>query len=278
MRPQLGAHPHDDTIPGGTPGPYGAGRPLDLERVTPSGRLSDRRPEASGSDSAPPGLVVLETSTTQTPWDPTNPQENRRRRLSKMRRAVRNTADLVRDHIEGLNWRYHAVMVTPTYRDPDAWSARHMSDLTDRISKWAKRGDFKIFYVWVAELTKAGRVHYHLVVWLPTAEKLPKADDRGWWPHGMTRTEACRNGPGYLMKYLSKGDDGQSFPKGLRLHGRGGLTPGMRLIVGWWLLPRYVREHFTLMTSKIRRKKGGGWEDIWTGEWLPSWTPDSAPS
>jgi len=187
-----------------------------------------------------------------------------------MRRAVLNTADLVRDATAGM--RYQAVMVTPTYRDPDAWASRHMSELTDRITKWAKRGGFRTYYVWVAELTQAGRVHYHLVVWLPAAKLLPMPDRAGWWKHGMTRTEAAHNGPGYLAKYVSKGSAVQALPKGLRLHGRGGLTEDMRLVVRWWLLPRYVRENFPLPSS-VRRAEGGGWVDALTGDWYPAWKP-----
>ena len=133
-----------------------------------------------------------------------------------------------------------------------------------------------MYYVWVAELTRAGRVHYHLVVWLPASKLLPMPDRAGWWKHGSTRTEAARNGPGYLAKYVTKGEGDQAFPKGLRLHGRGGLTDEMRQVVRWWLLPRYVREHFP-SPSDVRRARGGGWLELQTGEWFPAWIPEPVP-
>jgi hypothetical protein len=188
-----------------------------------------------------------------------------------MRRGVLNTADLVRDATAGM--RYQAVMVTTTYRDPDAWAARHMSELTDLITKWSKRRRCRIYFVWVAELTQAGRVHYHLIVWLPESERLPMPDAAGWWKHGMTRTEKAHNGPGYLASYVSKGEGVHTFPRGLRLHGRGGLTDTMRLVVRWWLLPRYVREQFEMGSSNVRRAIGGGWVDAIGGEWVPPWKP-----
>jgi hypothetical protein len=40
--------------------------------------------------------------------------------------------------------------------------------------------------------------------------------------------------------------------------------------VSWWLLPRYVREHFSQGDS-VRRAPGGGWISRDTGEWLEAW-------
>ena len=60
-------------------------------------------------------------------------------------------------------------------------------------------------YVWVAELTKRVRVHYHVAMWVPKTVYLPQSDTCGWWPYGMTRTETARKPIGYIMKYVSKG-------------------------------------------------------------------------
>jgi hypothetical protein len=134
-----------------------------------------------------------------------------------------------------------------------------------------------MLYCWVAELTQAGRVHYHMIVWLPQGLTLPKPDKQGWWPHGHTKIEWARKPVGYLAKYASKGDAQNLFPKGLRLHGRGGLdTPG-RQMVTWWLLPRYVREEFDRPGQRITRARGGGWVDLDTGQWLESWQPPPPP-
>ena len=64
-----------------------------------------------------------------------------------------------------------------------------------------------IHYVWVLELTKRGRPHYHVLFWLPRGISMPKADKQGWWRHGMTNTVPARSPVGYLCKYTSKGID-----------------------------------------------------------------------
>ena len=60
-----------------------------------------------------------------------------------------------------------------------------------------------LHYVWVLELTKRGRPHYHVLFWLPKGVSMPKADKQGWWKHGMTRSGG-HSPVGYLCKYTSK--------------------------------------------------------------------------
>jgi hypothetical protein len=75
-------------------------------------------------------------------------------------------------------------------------------------------------FIWVIEWTKAGKPHYHVLIWLPQLAKLPKPDQAGWWSKGMTRTERIRAaGVGYIAKYASKpffdeSEDGIPFPRG----------------------------------------------------------------
>jgi hypothetical protein len=90
----------------------------------------------------------------------------------------------------------------------------------------------------------------------------------------MTNIAWARKPVGYLCKYATKGDDVQKFPRGLRLHGRGGLEPTQRRYVSWWLLPRYVRAIAQEVGTVVRRAVGGGWTVIETGEWIPPWQPD----
>ena len=105
--------------------------------------------------------------------------------------------------------------------------------------------------------------------WVPPHLMVPKPDKCGWWPHGLSRVERLRCGAAYASKYASKGLDGASFPKGLRLHGRGGLTTDERVVVRWWLLAKWVREHFREAMRDVR-KITGGYVSRSDGEWLAS--------
>jgi hypothetical protein len=164
-------------------------------------------------------------------------------------------------------------MLTLTYREQGAWNPRHVSETLDHIRKYLGRRGEVLRGVWVAELTQRGRVHYHLLLWLPRGTTLPKPDKQGWWRHGSTRIEWARSGVGYMVKYASKGDSVERFPRGLRLHGRCGLELVQRRRVAWHCLPRYVREHFTECGAWVVRAYGGGWVDRGTGEWLEAWHP-----
>ena len=100
---------------------------------------------------------------------------------------------------------------------------------------------------------------------------MPKPDKRGWWAHGMTRTEVGRNAVGYLAKYASKLFDVQSqsigdnntdgtvtwrrFPKHARICGGGGLGEA-RAALRYWMTPRWFRERITNVCD-VRRIRGG---------------------
>ena len=136
-------------------------------------------------------------------------------------------------------------MVTLTYRDDVDWSPRQVSNYLKCVREWARRKGIFIHYVWVLELTKRGRPHYHVLFWLPRGISMPKADKQGWWRHGMTNTVPARSPVGYLCKYTSKGIDFDSWgklPRGGRLYGHGGYTPSMRITRAWLIAPSWVRE------------------------------------
>lgn len=220
------------------------------------------RASAATADSA--GLVGLATRGT---WNPHCEEIRRKSRLSRMRRAVLNAGDEIQSEVGS---RSRTVMLTLTYRWTWSWQPRHINDLINHCRKWLARRGHPLRYVWVAELQTRGAVHYHVVIWLPRGLTLPKPDKHGWWPHGSTRIEWARKPCGYLTKYATKGTDVE-FPKGLRLHGRGGLDEQQRKRVSWWLLPRYVREYFTEVGTRVIRAYKGGWVEISTGEWIPAW-------
>lgn len=185
---------------------------------------------------------------------------NRLRRLSRMRRAVVTAGQL---HEEEAPEGSKGAMVTLTYRPEVHWRRQHISEC---LAAWRTefRGD-TFRYVWVLELTKKGKPHYHVLIWIPRGRKLRKPDTSEAWPWGMTRVEWARNAVGYLVKYATKGTDDCKFPRGARLYGMGGLTRKSRESVGWSVLPRYIREQVE-PSHRVARCPGGGWICKETGE------------
>jgi len=144
--------------------------------------------------------------------------------------------------------------VTLTYAKADGWRADHMSKAVHAFRLWCRRRRVQCRYTWVAEIqprrlerTGQAAVHYHLIAWLPVGLTMPfwdrpTADGRpAFWQHGMSETEVCRAGVGYLMKYLSKLGEFHRFPKGLRLYGIGGLDRQAQSVRGWLNLPMWAR-------------------------------------
>lgn len=165
--------------------------------------------------------------------------------------------------------RWRALMATLTYRPGVEWDGHHVSECLRHARQWLKRRSIRFRYVWVLETTKAGKPHYHVVVWLPFGVKLPMLDLQGWWPHGMTRMEWARCAVGYISKYVSKGQEGVKLPEGARMYGVGGLEGVALDEARWWALPAWLREQVE-QSQKIRRRDGGGWLDHDTGELFES--------
>lgn len=209
------------------------------------------------------------------------------KRLADLRKIIGASA---RGHIAAPNADGDdVVMVTYTYRDGVEWSPRHISACIKAAREWFRRQGVPFRYVWVAELQPGrGVLHYHAAYFVPrlhgpvqpgrgavlarhddgTVEralsptfKLPLADDRGWWPHGMTRTELARDAVAYLMSYLGKEDqkDFSRFPKGARAYGVGGLTPEFRAMNRWLRAPTFVRRLSSIHDGWRRVKAGGEW-------------------
>lgn len=221
-----------------------------------------------------PGLVSITTSDVHTcgafPKNcfPSRPDailiDQEAMRLKRLRKNVITSARYHSKESKGSK----ALMVTLTYRPDAHWAGDQVSKYIQHVREWLKRKGHACRYVWVFELTKAGRPHYHVLFWLPRGLTMPKADKRGWWRHGMTRTEWARNAVGYLAKYASKGTD-DVIPKGVRLYGVGGLSVTSRLFRAWWNLPTCVR-HWGSPSDRWRRASGGGWVCRSSGEWRES--------
>lgn len=190
------------------------------------------------------------------------------RRLSRMKRGVQTAAQIIEAFNDG--GRYRAAFVTLTYRPDATYRKRQVADFLKCVRRWCQRRGYACRYVWVMELTKRGVPHYHVMIWIPRGERLPKPDRAGWWPYGATQIQWARSPVGYLVKYASKGDSGCALPRGARLFGCGGLTAHERQTKSWRLLPLYVRREFE-RDDKPMRAKGGGWLSPVTGAWLPAW-------
>lgn len=166
-------------------------------------------------------------------------------RLKRLQKSVRISAEVIQEHLQHNHIKYKSAMVTLTYRQDVEWSPRQVSNYLKCVREWARRKGIFIHYVWVLELTKKGRPHYHVLFWLPKGISMPKADKQGWWKHGMTKSEWAYSPVGYLCKYTSKGIDFESWgklPRGGRLYGHGGYTPKMRITRAWRVAPAWVRE------------------------------------
>ena len=196
------------------------------------------------------------------------------RRLYRMRRRTLTRARVQAEEVP--TWPVH--LITTTYRPGVEWSPRHIAECFKHYRKRAERDDVPLRYEWVAELqlrrmrnrAESARqcMHYHALVWQPPGYEFPFPDQVGWWRHGMTNCERATNPVGYIAKYASKGTEGEPLPRGARISGGGGISAAGRLEVAWWLRPRYVREAFPNRTEQVSRRKGGGWVNHATGEFL----------
>ena len=199
-------------------------------------------------------------------------------RARRMKKSVITGARLHEQEAQQKGLRGRWAMLTLTYRDGCGAGAGDVSRLLDCLCVHFRRATAKRFgfkrsglrFLWVLELTKRLRPHYHLLCWLPTGISLPMPDKRGWWPHGLTRIEWARNAVGYLAKYASKftADTAGHMPKGMRTHSVGGLDSESKRELRWWKAPTEARGALGELAD-IRKSKGG-YFDKQTGEFWPS--------
>lgn len=190
-------------------------------------------------------------------------------RLKRMRRSVLTSSRLLRDEVRPGFRPGKWAMLTLTYRPDSEWDRRHVSQLLHSIRQYLKRKGHQLRYVWVMELHKSGKPHYHIGLCLPRGITLPMPDKRGWWGHGSTRIEWAKHVIGYMAKYLSKGSAEDRLPKGARISGTGGLSEESRREKRWWLSPRDLREAMGPCGNPFRAP-GGGWIDRASGELFPA--------
>jgi len=232
-----------------------------------SGARRGGDPRAAGAADAPggAGLVHSETSDTRFTIDP------HEARCARMHKGVLNAARLIEQRERSARGRrpWRPAFLTLTYRDTNQFTARQVTGLLKCLRQWGKRRGITLPYVWVLERGSLhGRLHYHVIVWLPPGLSLPKPDKQGWWPWGMTQIKRLKNPVGYAAKYAGK--DSDPPPKGARMHGCGGLVWADRLERAWWSAPKWVREIWPDPYDMPRRAPGGGWCSKVSGEWRPS--------
>lgn len=192
-------------------------------------------------------------------------------RLKAMKRGVVTASRLQGEAVP----RWRPAMVTLTYRPGRDWCPSDVRSYLEHCRKFVQREGYVFRYVWVAELQGRGAVHYHVLVWLPPGVRLPKPDESGWWSYGMSRIEWAVAPIRYMIKYASKlSSKGLRFPRGLRLHGAGGLSAEARGVRRWWVAPSWVRKVFKGEQS-VRRgdptgTSAGGYFSEVTGEFIRS--------
>jgi len=107
------------------------------------------------------------------------------------------------------------VMYTLTYPTNKEWEQSDISNFCKKINQYSQRNwGIKLRLIWVAETTKKGILHYHIVTWIPRNKRLPKASEslyynnRKYPPLWKYRAEISgirKSVFGYLTKYMSKG-------------------------------------------------------------------------
>lgn len=221
------------------------------------------------------GLVYSETSITHGGDRPVNQRRThtidpRAKRGKRCKTSVITAARLIEERRQREGRRLYPVMQDLTFADTRTWGPHVITEYVNRVRSWLARQGHDLECVWKLEAgTVNGRIHYHVLFWLPAGVWLPKADKRGWWKHGMTRTAKARNAVGYIAKYASKATDYEKLPDGARLFGLIGLDADQRRERMWWQAPRFARDALTVpgvQFPRLTRAPGGGWLCIETGE------------
>lgn len=221
--------------------------------------------EASSSS-----LGFIHSVTSNTPICEITDELNRKRRLRTMKCGTITGARLHQEAMTHSGRRSWAAFVTLTYANVADWSPKHISQYLTACRNYLSRRGVRFRYVWTCELQKRGAPHYHIIVWLPFGQSLPKPDLSGWWPHGLSNIQKARNAVGYIAKYASKGGTYEmAIPKGMRIHATGGLDRRDASERRWWLFPKWVRVHFPDICD-LGRAAGGGIFNRETGEFAAS--------
>lgn len=156
---------------------------------------------------------------------------------------------------------YITQMSTLTYRPGVKWAPGQIRGFEIKLKKRYKS---LVAYAWVAELTKAGNVHYHVLTILKN-RKIGFLDKNGLWTCGHTRVEMARS-KFYLVHYVGKEYQKTGpFPKGLRMYGMGfamPLSPKNNYELRSSAVPYYVIEKSeAVRNDKVIRKESDTFDE-----------------
>lgn len=179
----------------------------------------------------------------------------------RKRRIAINTADL---HHRRIAKEHHlkAYAVTLTYRINRDFQSRNISKYLDCVRSWLRRRCLPLLYLWTLEV--AGRLHYHLQLWLPSSGHTYKKLLKGWWPYGSTWIESCRRGSAWAA-YIAKPLNTKKLPRGARSYGVGGLDTEAKQALNRARLPSWLKRS-TDSSRQIVEVRGKGWIDKGTGQ------------
>lgn len=157
---------------------------------------------------------------------------------------------------------------TLTYAPEQRPEPGQIRDYWHSVRRWARKRGITVSYVWVMELHKSGRPHYHFLVLLPKGITLPMPDRHGWkW--GMSNVKWAWNRGNslgrYLCKYLTK--SGHSLP-GFRRVGLGGLKKADLQHKARLLAPNWIKPF--IFEDSIIKKWGSLYVDEKYGQWFAS--------
>lgn len=194
---------------------------------------------------------------------------SKKRRTKARKRLLRATQEHRRyARTTGLR----AVAVTLTFADNGQFCPKRISKFIACVRQAMKRRGHRMPYTWVLE--SGGRLHYHLMLWLPRGFVLDKEKLAQWWPSGTTWAACCRLVKGWA-RYMAKFDCMPRLPKACHLFGYGGLDESGKTAVQRAGLPRWLQAILP-RDRRAHRFPGGGWTDTETGEIYVSpyrWTP-----
>jgi hypothetical protein len=167
--------------------------------------------------------------------------------------------------------------LTLTLAPTTPWRAQLINDFRRALRDWLRRQGWTLYGIFVAELGETtGRLHYHVMLHLPTAARLTLARIRAAWPHGFIKRRILTddNLVGYLAKYAAKAQAAElarRYPKGLRITGTWGLDIEAKQQRRHKALPADLKtKHQLAPADDLRPTPGGGRTSRTTGTHYPS--------
>lgn len=195
-----------------------------------------------------------------------------KRRRKKQRAKLRNI--ITEANRMSVSNKTYALCMTLTYESTDDFQTKNISSFIDKLRRWLRRVHKRqLVYVWALE--RESCLHYHLIVWLPIGVSLSLDRLSKWWSFGSTWIERCRDVSrwgSYIAKFTKPK---KLFLRGTRLYGYGGLDEAAKTAIARKSMPVWLRKLLPF-GERARRRKGGGWENLDTGEVYLSpyaWSP-----